>query len=144
MRLKCLSISLYEETFSRYKKCWKAPNDLIPTLKQKYLIYTKNLPSRYMVVEKWNIQKCSQWPQNDVKHLTFQSVVSTLSTPRPLAQSSVRCTLWPQTDSKHLTVKRTLHTPSPCPWNSNFGPFRSTDHLFQHTEHFILPHWQPC
>ncbi len=130
--------------YSNSQKIGNAPNDPRMTLStycQKYTVCTKcSCPSikfhsvsfydqpfsRYMhkLVETWT---CTEWPQNDLKHLTDKSypVHTDYSAPSPKSHcfaslrpavfeiqdyQNQKCTEWPQNDLSHLTVKRTPYT----------------------------------
>ena len=99
---------------------------------------------RYKVDEN---RKCTQWPQNDLNHLSVKSTLSTLNT-HPRAKISLFFTLWPaifeiqgcrksemnpmtQNDLNHLSVTSTLSTLNTHLWCQTFTPFRSTTTVFE-------------
>ena len=94
-RHKFHSISLYDHLFSRYKvdKSQKCTEWLQALNCQKYLAYIEYSPlrseyhsvlfyeqplSRYKIVVE--NRKCTEWLQNDFKHLTVKSTLHTLNT----------------------------------------------------------------
>ncbi len=89
---------------------------------QSVLLYDQPF-SRYRFFEN---RKCTEWPQNDLTHLSVKSTLYTLNT-HPEAQISIRfalrqaifeilacgkseCTEWPQNDLNHWSVISTLCT----------------------------------
>ena len=99
-----LSVSLYDQLFSRYKVvCWKSGKSEMHQMtpewswtlnSQKYPVYMKYLPprakywsillygqpfSRYKVAENRKFRKCTEWPQTDFEILTVISTSYTLS-----------------------------------------------------------------
>ncbi len=91
-------------------------------------------------------QKCTEWPQTELKHLTVKITVYTLNTypwgpnfdafcstishfrDTTWARSAKigKCTERSQTELEHLAVKSTINTLNTYPRDPNFGPFRST------------------
>ncbi len=85
-------------------------------------------------------RKCTEWPQNDFKHLTVKSTLYTVNT-HPQGPNCTpfcstisqflrykdvenrKCTKWPQNDLKHLSVKIYLHTLNTYPRGPNLTPF---------------------
>ncbi len=104
-------------TLNRYSVCTK---DLLMRLKfWSVLTYDKHF-ARYKVAENW---KSTEWPQTELEHFKFKSILHTLDTSvaqiwsvlpydkrfsRYKAAENRRCTEWPQTELKHLTVQRTM------------------------------------
>ncbi len=141
---------------------------------QRYPVYTVHSPprpkchsvslydkpfSRYNVVEN---RKCTEWPQNDLKHLTVKSTLYILNT-HPKVKISLRFALrpavfeiqccrksefteWPQNDLNHLAIKSTLYTMNIHPRGPTFTPFRSMVARYKNNWGFWLPHrvFQKC
>ena len=129
---------------------------------QKYPVYTEYLPLRPKYFHSlccttshfWDVRlqkfgKCTEWPQNDLKHLTVESTLYTLDT-YPWGPNFVRFTLQPVVFEIQSCYKLEMHQiTSEWPWTlpkvhcirtlntyprgRNFNPFCCTTSHFRDT-----------
>ena len=172
-RPKFPSVLLHDQPFSRYRlaKHRTAPNNprmtLITEMSKIPCVHWILTPEAQISlcfalrpavfkIQVFQKSKCTEWPQNDLKHLRVKSTLCTLNTnlwgpkfhsvslydqsfPRYRIFKNRKCAQWPQNDLNHWSVKCTLCTLNTHPWGSNFTLFCSTVARFPDNWGFCFP-----